>query len=573
MAVSISRPDPSSADDIAAASFTVSRRGYDQTEVKDLLRMVAAELARAQERERELERDLRGAQRTTPNAAVMLDEEVVTRMLGEEAARILSTAREAAAQIRARADENAAALLREASDEAHRMREEASVEASRRRTDATADAEAELEMAKQQGRDMVNEARDYRERVLSELSRRRELARQQVDQLLHGRDRLLQAFERARLAAVDVMAEMAPLGEPAEYVNLDPVTAPVPAMIPATRRVPEPAPTPSEPAAAPAEAEVIETEVVEAEVVEAEVVETEVVETEEEPPSNVVALFGSATPDDVVAAPEPDDVFARLRAARAESVAERANDDTASVTSVFARTPAAPVEPDVDIDDSPFSRRDAAVTPLIVAAAKRLKRVLADEQNDLLATLRRNEPVHTLDALVVAFDEHADRYATAVRGDLVEAAHAGASTIVGDDRSAHPKAIDAPATVQPAVAALGEGFVAPLRDRLERAIADAAGDNVSLGDSVRALYREWKNQRLDDRLEYAVHLAFGHGALVAIDPGTPVCWRVDPHGPACPDAEDNALAGAVPAGDAFPTGNAAAPAHEGCRCMLALAPR
>ena len=38
-------------------------------------------------------------------------------------------------------------------------------------------------MAKQQGREMVDEARAYRERVLSELARRRELARQQIEQL------------------------------------------------------------------------------------------------------------------------------------------------------------------------------------------------------------------------------------------------------------------------------------------------------------------------------------------------------------------------------------------------------
>ena len=75
-------------------------------------------------------------------------------------------------------------------------------------------------MAKQQGREMVEEARSYRERVLGELSRRRELARQQIEQLVHGRDRLLQAFERARLVAVDVVAEMTPVGEPDEYVDL-----------------------------------------------------------------------------------------------------------------------------------------------------------------------------------------------------------------------------------------------------------------------------------------------------------------------------------------------------------------
>ena len=129
-------------------------------------------------------------------------------------------------------------MLREATDEAQRLREEAEVEAARRRQDASADAESELVMAKQQGREMVNEARAYRERVLSELARRRELARQQIEQLMHGRDRLLQAFERSRLVAVDVMAELTPLGEPSEYVNLAPTTGPVPLMVP-NQRPPE----------------------------------------------------------------------------------------------------------------------------------------------------------------------------------------------------------------------------------------------------------------------------------------------------------------------------------------------
>ena len=100
----------------------------------------------------------------------------------------------------------------------------------------SSDAEAELAMAKQQGREMVNEARAYRERVLSELARRRELAREQIEQLMHGRDRLMQAFERARIAAVDVVAELKPLGEPDEYVNLSPTTGPVPVMLPNSRR-------------------------------------------------------------------------------------------------------------------------------------------------------------------------------------------------------------------------------------------------------------------------------------------------------------------------------------------------
>ena len=42
----------------------------------------------------------------------------------------------------------------------------------------------------------------------------------------------------------------------------------------------------------------------------------------------------------------------------------------------------------------------------------------------------------------------------------------------------------------------------------------------------------------------------------------------DPAGPACADAEDNSLAGAMNGCDAFPTGHTHAPAHAGCRCAI-----
>jgi len=71
-------------------------------------------MARLQEREKFLERELRTAQRGSTNSVVALDEEVVTRMLGEEAARILSTAREAASQIKIRSEDGASRMLREA---------------------------------------------------------------------------------------------------------------------------------------------------------------------------------------------------------------------------------------------------------------------------------------------------------------------------------------------------------------------------------------------------------------------------------------------------------------------------
>ena len=650
--MSFSRPDPSSPTAVSTASFTTSRKGFEQGEVRDFLRMVAAELARLQEREKFLERELRAAQRGTTNANVALDEEVVTRLLGEEAARILSTAREAASQIKVRAEENASRVLREATDEAQRLREEAEIEAARRRQDASADAEAELQMAKQQGRDMVNEARAYRERVLGELARRREMARQQIEQLVHGRDRLLQAFERARIAAVDVMAEMTPLGEGAnEYVNLAPTTGPVPLMVPAEqlRRAAvveeEPAvdeivadveaesepEVEDEPVAADVEEEADDTDVdteaaelydveqeepdAEPEPVETQLVEVEAAEAVEldiEPAAveaadddedddggtiaPVVSLFGGDTGPSHDDAPAPskgsvDDLFAKLRAARTETVAERTRQpepvadpepiaealvdepvvDATEELSVFQASPAAP-DVAVEYDDTPFGRRDAELTPLIVAAARKLKRVLADEQNDVLHSLRGAKSVRSLDDLLPAATEHVQRYSQAMHDELVAAAVAGAASVDDGSAKEHTKAVTKGNALEPAVKAVESSIVQPLRDRLERAVADADGDAADLTSIVRAVYREWKNQRIDEHLDDIAQLAFGRGALVALAPGTPVCWTVDPNGPDCPDAEDNALAGVVKAGDPFPTDHVCAPAHEGCRCMLQRAP-
>ena len=209
MAISFSRPDPSSPAAVGSAQFTVTRRGFDTEEVRDFLRSVSAELGRLQERERFLESELRAMQTRGMSGPGVLDEETVTTLLGEETARVLTVAREAAAQMRVRAVEAAERLVREANADAIRVREDADIETTRRRSDAASDVEAELELAKQQGREMVNEAREYREKVLSELARRRELARQQIEQLIHSRDRLVNAFDRARLAANDVVGDLA----------------------------------------------------------------------------------------------------------------------------------------------------------------------------------------------------------------------------------------------------------------------------------------------------------------------------------------------------------------------------
>jgi DivIVA domain-containing protein len=623
MAISFSRPDPSSPAAVSAASFNVSRRGFDQTEVRDFLRMVSAEMARLQERERFLESELKAMQTRGMSAPGMLDEEVVTALLGEEAARVLGTAREASSQIRLRAEEAATRLVKEASSDATRLREEAELEAVRRREDAAADAEAEIELAKQQGRDMVNEAREYREKVLTELARRRELAREQIEQLIHNRDRLLNAFERARLATDDVMTGLVSVDHdlPREYINLAPTTGPVPTIV--LERVVEAfaeaeaetqaeAESPEvvelfdhtkleeiEPEAtqevavevieevAPVEEVLVEMEVVEAIVEETpavEVIETTAVVEDEK--SNVVNLFskdrprpetsGGVNPEhpsvDKTVAPKSDanaqaveNLFARLREATVDKAASNAvsggkvveprkSTKKAEVVEETA-TAVVPVQPMHDA--GAFAKRDEVLAPVVVAMSRKLKRVLADEENEVLEYLRGKKNALTVDAMVGEQEVHAKRYGDAISEDIMAAAKGAAKSA---------KVTDVIPTVD---VLIGVQLVKPLRDRLAKAIEQNGTDRVAMAKALRGVYRQWKSQHIDEQVDDIACLSYSRGFFAGVKPGTQVCWMVDPNGPECPDAEDNSLAGSIALGKEFPTGNLHPLAHAGCRCLLA----
>ncbi|MEO1056882.1 MAG: DivIVA domain-containing protein [Actinomycetota bacterium] len=631
MAMSYSRPDPASPAAIADATFGTGRRGFDQAEVREFLRMVAAELGRLQERERYLERELRHAQSNPDVERMQLDDQTLTRLLGEETVRVLGAARESASEIRTKAEANAAQLLGEAADEATRVREEADSEAARRRADAASDAEAELSMAKQQGREMVNEARAYRERVLSELARRRELAREQIEQLLHGRDRLMQSFERARLAAVDVVAELEPLGPPDEYVDLTPTTGPVPLTVPAGKVAASPT-IDTEPAADQSDGahdvdvdgdgddDHTERDTAADDTVDsadqADDVDVDDVGGDHEPVDDAAAddessgadaggqldeepvvdepvvdglpsaaakavADGSDADDDAAGDDVVVDLFARLRAETTddEAITDHAvtddDDAVADETSVHANedevatADQAPVSSDADESDredgdqgasdpaehEPFALRDAALTPLIVAAGRTLKRALADEQNEVLDTLRRAKSTASIDDVIPA----PDALGAVLDDELRSAASAGAVAVGADE-------IDSEVAVAAGGELLQTAIIAPLRERIARAAADADDDARALTTAVRAVYREWKTQHIDDHLDDVLRTAYGYGIAEALPAGTTVAWTVEPGYPT-PD-DDSELADSFTLGEEFPTGDLVAPGHLGCRCLL-----
>ena len=630
MAISFSRPDPSSPAAVGSAQFSVVRRGFEQEEVRDLLRGVSAELARLQERERFLESELRSMQTRGLSAPGAIDEEMITALLGEETARVLTSAREAAKQQIARAAETAERLVREASSDAARIRQEAEIESSRQRNDAVADVEAEIELAKQQGREMVIEAREYREKVLSELARRRELAREQIEHLIHDRDRLVAAFDRARLAANDVVGDLTEFDELSEEVARisglnTPVDATAPIFFDHTK----------DPDAIPQSSELIEVEEVVGVIAESidsttiEIVEiteiTEVVEVVEvveiadeieveelveetpdttvvamheapagmsehpssEPPTQehiaeVVQLFGkkrkeAEAPQVVVESPvEAAEVVEATEAKKQPAVT---TPQKKSVDDLFARLKqtntaevARTAKPKVvvpKVDQGVFDHRDAVLEPILVLITRKMKRVLADEENSMLTYLQGKKSIVALEKVLPAADEHLQMYVEALAEDVISAAMAGAQSLSKSLKADLRKRITRSAVMQVVSGTMDESTIRPLREKIQRAVEQSNGDRDEMSNLIRSVYREMKMQRVEQQVSDIARMAYSRGAYLVLDQGTKVCWMVDPNGPSCADAEDNSLAGSTGLGSEFPTGHIHPTAHAGCRCLIA----
>ncbi len=625
----MSATGPLDPDRVAATEFATSFRGYDTAEVRAFLTTVADALRAAEARELELRDQLGRAE--------------------------------------------------------HALRE--------LRETARAEVEAAADEARREGREMVAEAQRVRERMLGDLARRRRHARQQVEQLMAGRERLLEAFdaarqtidaatadmrgalpearlaaeaagrrfdhegepeedeavaalegeiEAARLAGLPIVApdekeadggeqathptrtepsllgerdvrEMPPveLGADFEDVRIVPLEEPDGADEADAEGGAPADDGPVETAAdAPADDEAPDREVVAGDDVVAgedspagaeAVVETDAPRADDAPADDddpgraeggaaeaADAVDGS--PDEVepegategedgaseAAAPVDqrhlDDLFAGLRAAREEAVAEARTvlaDEGVTAEAAEAEPIAEPAA--VAPEPTPEPPPPLPTGPLDVQLAlgeaadglgRAFKRVLGEQQNEVLDRLRRvrkgQQPV-VADVLDDA-GAMTERFA-AVAGEPLGRLAAAAMASAEPDHRARPPAPGPMAT------AVATELAGPLHDRLARALADA-GDAGEATAAARAAFREWKGQRVGALAADAARAAYHAGLLAGVGKGSRLVWSLDDADGACPECDDNALAGPVPRGDRYPTGHRHPPAHDGCRCLL-----
>jgi cell division septum initiation protein DivIVA len=566
--------------DIASRTFAVVRRGFDSDEVRSYLQSVSRSIEALEEREQELRAALAEAEERA--AHPVIDESTLTASLGQHSAQILRHAHDEAAKIVAQAQEGAATLVRETHSQVDELQasteaaaaervaeveiivanaeQEARVESERILSDAVAEGEAVIDQAKNEGRALLEQVQEARRRVLADLASRRRALGIQIEQLRAARDEMAASVhgvrdrvdtilshldrtdEEARAAAIAVAEQYRLGGGPEEPHDEEALEA--------MGDAPEAGPAPA----------------------------VRVIEVDVEVEEVAGGDGGEAGLDDdeaAAGAPSVDELFARIRA----GVAEAPPAEDAGAGAPEAATQALPVvtaeqEPEATQalpvvvieaeeeetvtpgpDDALIARRDELLDPVTMVLSRTVKRALGDDQNRLLDRLR-SAPSLSGDELLGPEGEHLAVFESAVRGQLREAFAAGAT--FGGAGSGVSDA----GTVEQSTSGLAHVLVTMLR----RQIGDGGGD---IGDRVSGAYREWRGERVERVAgDYATQ-AFSAGVVAAGD-DRKLRWVVT-SATGCSDCEDNALAGAVSATEAFPTGHAHPPAHSGCRCLVARA--
>ena len=612
-------------DEVARHTFATTRRGFAPDEVRTYLESIAKGLRALADREHEFRRELEEAERRVAHPVVT--EETLTAALGQETARVLHSAHEASNEMLAKAEAEAHRLLTDARQEIADTEDSVSAQLSDRAAEAEAaaaecrlraqeDAAAALEaarteveamiaQARSECHDMINEAQALRARVLSDLSKRRKVLHAQIEQLRAGRenlastvrsvrrsidtiaDDLFRAEDEARLAAE--AAGRAAVARPDEGTPEE-----LAASLLAEEALVAEAPVADRTRDAQPNADEDHGQVTDA--LHDLTGRTDLSPTPVDDADAHGEIGDAAEVDFPDPTPSVDALFAKIRASREEAdagvedpagvVATVDSESTGPATPVPADVPDSPEAsetggPEIEAgaeeeeegdappeERNPFTvRRDEMTEPLVKALARRMKRTLQDDQNDLLDRLRSRHFQWSADILPPD-PEHSDSYSTAALPHLVEAAQAGAS-FVGSESTLGPLTEEMTTVAHD----LAETVLAPLRRRLSEGEHLHGADESVVAEHVGSAFREWKGERIERLAGDYVVAAFSVGSLAGSKrkKNLLVEWiaAAGTGDEPCPDCEDNMLNGPQRPGGEFPTGHAHPPAHPGCRCLLA----
>ena len=226
---------------------------------------------------------------------------------------------------------------------------------------------------------------------------------------------------------------------------------------------------------------------------------------------------------------------------------------------------AAPVTSE-DAEDI-LRKREDAIGAAPSTAARRLKRLLQEDQNYLLDRLRTHKGKGSFDESIAPSDVQLERFQEGMTDVLKE------SFVAGRHLGGAPEAGDAS---RPVADLVSKQIVAPLRRDLSRIVDSglAAGDTVkAIAERVSDVFRVWKGIRTELLGEGLVYAAYHQGLVDALKQRSVSTkrWVRSPAEHDCPRGicDTNTEAGAIALGSSFPSGHLTPPAHGGCTCALA----
>ena len=165
------------------------------------------------------------------------------------------------------------------------------------------------------------------------------------------------------------------------------------------------------------------------------------------------------------------------------------------------------------------AQRDAVIAHAAMQLEKRLKRALADEQNDVLAGIRAAKKKVALTAIVGDVDTHINRYVLAIHEVAAVTYGAGAALIDAQAAEGH---LPAGAVEE----LLETDVVLPIRQALaslDDLGVDAADMHV---DPVRAFYRQRKTDHLGLAASRLANLLCVAGLCDALPEESPIPWAI-----------------------------------------------
>ncbi len=661
------------AEEVATRGFAAAFRGISELEVRNFLKRVAEELALARAREEELVAqvdDLRDQVKSPP----IVTEDRLLDALGEETARVLRSAQESAEQIRRRAEEKAdttvtdaeaaaAATRQEADADAAAMRDAAQTAASERENEAseyaeqlraTVDAEvealrtatdtatetmreesiaaasSEIEASKEAGRELVNEARAVRERILADLGRRRLLLQAQVDELRAGRDRLLDAYRVVKrtlgdateaLVQVEARAGLE-LSAPPDELNVSPVDGELEALaghltgeagapsvevealfarlrghggataspepdLTADSDLPVPSPTPKSAKSDPAKKSTRSAKKSQS--------------TDPEPQRSGGEQGGSGPTNRASTDPEPQRSGGEPRGSgptnRASTDTERTSNKPERSAKQSQSTDPEPqrsggeqggsVPTNRASTDTERTSNEGGSVPTNRASTdtERTSNQVEDEarearaavldplQKELGRKVKRALQDEQNDVLDLLRTVKGRPSASEVLPTTAEQVAVLVSTLrvpVNAAFSGGREAVGATGGASGAPSSMIDGLASAMVERLHarlvEAIDDSGDDDTLVTQRLGARYREFKGQELDAVVGDTLAAAWALGVYDGVPDQTMLRWVPSVEGN-CPDCDDNALE-PTPKSQMFPTGQPHPPAHPGCRCLL-----